>query len=168
MLSDLIIQLTTGQSIKVNGKKIGPQIKEDKTSTCPDARENCILMSKTAPSLVPPQRAAFATEWSGSAAAAQALCLCQRGLLQSCSHRLLASSGRRRSPGNLRPPKGDKRTPSSGPAPRCWQACGWLCGERAPVWARSWNGNYIQTTSSSCNSFWGQVFNIFFLFWPWW
>ena len=116
MLSDLIIQLTTGQSIKVNGKKIGTQIK-DKTSTCPDARENCILMSKTAPSLVPPQRAAFATEWSGSTAAAQALCLCQRGLLQSCSHRLLASSGRRQSPGNPRPPERGREDSRLRPCP---------------------------------------------------
>lgn len=30
MLSHLITQLTTGQYIKVNGKKTGPQIKEDK------------------------------------------------------------------------------------------------------------------------------------------
>lgn len=117
MPSDLIIQLTTGQSIKVNGKKIGPQIKEDKTSTCPDARENCILMSKTAPLLVPPQRAAFATEWSGSTAAGQVLCLCQRRLLQSCSPQLLGGSGRRRPPGNPRPPERGREDAQLRPCP---------------------------------------------------
>lgn len=58
MLSNLITQLTTGQSIEMSGKKMGPQIKEYKTSsTFPDAKENSILMSKMSPSLVPSQRA---------------------------------------------------------------------------------------------------------------
>lgn len=64
MIPNLITQLTTGQSIKMSGKKTGPQIKGYKTSTFPDAKKYSILMSKVGPSLIPSQKAdtAFDTD----------------------------------------------------------------------------------------------------------
>lgn len=108
MLSDPITQPTTGQSIKVNGKKNRAPDQRRQTPTCPDARENCILMSKRAPSLAPPPRAAFATERNGSSADSGAL-LGPEGLLQS-HHRPQAQGQHRRhlpppTPGNPTPPE---------------------------------------------------------------
>ena len=63
--------------------------------------------------------------------------------------------------------KGDSRAPSSG----CPMV---LTGVWVALWtADSCMGRVLKWEFSSdrflsCNSFWGRVFNIFFLFWPWW
>ena len=72
-------------------------------------------MSETAPSLVPPQRAAFATEWSGSAAAAQAAVPVPEGAALSGSCELRAAPA----PGNPMPPERGLEVAQLGPAPWC-------------------------------------------------
>lgn len=169
MLSDPITQPTTGQSIKVNGRKQGPRSKKTNTNL-PRCQENCILMSKRAPAPCSSSKGSLCywTEWKQCSTAGGS------ALGQGAASELLSPAPRKLraapapTPSTPRKPsatrKGTRRRPDSGPAPWCWQAFGWLCGERAPVWAGSWNGNSVQTASSSCNSFWGRVFNIFFLF----